>query len=166
VHRQQLEAGPFAADVASFRLHLAAENTAAGTVRTYTEAGLWFAARHLLRETGKTRWEQVSAQDVHRWTVRLLDLYSDTYARNQFRALQQFFRWLSAEDGIPDPMGRPPAEGGGQANPVLHQRRTFQAGEGLPGWLVRRPPRCGDHRGVPGDERPAGGAGRDRLPPR
>jgi hypothetical protein len=45
VHRpKSLEAGPFAADVASFRLHLAAENKAAGTVRTYAEAALWFAA--------------------------------------------------------------------------------------------------------------------------
>jgi hypothetical protein len=39
LHRPKpLEAGPFGADVASFRLHLAAENKAAGTVRTYTEA--------------------------------------------------------------------------------------------------------------------------------
>jgi hypothetical protein len=37
MHRPKLlEAGPFAADVASFRLHLAAENKAAGTVRTCT----------------------------------------------------------------------------------------------------------------------------------
>ena len=56
MHRpKSLEAGPFAADVASFRLYLAAENKAAGTVRTYTEAALWFAAAHLLRETSKTR---------------------------------------------------------------------------------------------------------------
>jgi integrase/recombinase XerD len=112
-HRpKQLEAGPFAANVASFRLHLAAENKAAGTVRTYREAALWFAAAHLLRETGRTRWDQVSAQDVQRWTVRLLASYSDAYARNQFRALQQFFRWLAAEDGIPDPVARlrPPKE--------------------------------------------------------
>jgi integrase/recombinase XerD len=113
VHRpKQLEAGPFAADVAPFRLHLAAENKAAGTVRTYAEAALWFAAAHLLRETGKTRWDQVSARDVQRWAVRLLGLYSDAYARNQFRALQQFFRWLAAEEEIPDPMARlrPPKE--------------------------------------------------------
>jgi integrase/recombinase XerD len=113
VHRpKQLEAGPFAADVASFRLHLAAENKAAGTVRTYTEAALSFAAVQLLRETDKTRWELVSGQDVQRWTVRLLGLYSDAYARNQFRALQQFFRWLAAEEEIPDPMARlrPPKE--------------------------------------------------------
>jgi len=113
VHRpKDLAAGPFAADVASFRLHLAAENKAAGTVRTYAEAALWFAAAHLLRETDKTSWHQADARDVQRWTVRLLSLYSDAYARNQFRALQQFFRWLSAEDGIPDPMARlrPPKE--------------------------------------------------------
>jgi integrase/recombinase XerD len=113
VHRpKQLAAGPFAADVASFRLHLAAENKAAGTVRTYTEAALWFAAAHLLRETGKTSWHEVDAKDVQRWTVRLLATYSDAYARNQFRGLQQFFRWLAAEDGIPDPMARlrPPKE--------------------------------------------------------
>jgi len=82
VHRpKQLGAGPFAVDVASFRLHLAAENKAAGTIRTYAEAALRFAAAHLLRETGKTRWEQVSGQDVQRWTVRLLALYSERCLR-------------------------------------------------------------------------------------
>jgi hypothetical protein len=48
---KRLDAGPFAADVASFGLHLAAENKAAGTIRIYTEAPLWFAAAHLLRHT-------------------------------------------------------------------------------------------------------------------
>ena len=47
----QLDAGPFAADIASFRLHLAAENKAAGTIRIYTGAVRWFAASHLLAET-------------------------------------------------------------------------------------------------------------------
>jgi hypothetical protein len=36
----RLDAGPFTADVASFRLHLAAENKASGTIRIYTEAPL------------------------------------------------------------------------------------------------------------------------------
>jgi site-specific recombinase XerC len=100
---KQLDAGPFAADVASFRLHLAAENKAAGTIRIYTEASLWFAAAYLLRETEKTRWEQVDAQDVQRWTVRLLGSYSQGYARQQYRALRQFFGWLAAEDEVADP---------------------------------------------------------------
>ncbi len=102
----QLDAGLFAADVASFELHLAAENKAAATIRIYTEAPRWFAAAHLLRETDKTRWEQVDTQDVQRWVVWLLRHYSETYAYQQYRSLQQFFRWLAAEDEIPDPMVR------------------------------------------------------------
>ena len=34
----------------------------------------------------------------------LLDRYSTAYASNQYRALQQFFKWLAAEDELPDPM--------------------------------------------------------------
>jgi hypothetical protein len=30
--------------------------------------------------------------------------YSSPYASNQYRALQQFFKWLAAEDQLPDPM--------------------------------------------------------------
>jgi site-specific recombinase XerD len=102
----RLDAGPFAADVTSFRLHLAAENKAAGTIRIYTEAPRWFAAVYLLGETDKTRWVQVDAEDVQRWVTWLLGSYSEAYARQQYRALRQFFLWLSAEDEIPDPMAR------------------------------------------------------------
>jgi integrase/recombinase XerD len=70
------------------------------------EAPRWFAAAHLLRETAKTRWEQVDRQDVRRWAVWLLRHYSETYAYQQYRSLQQFFRWLAAEDEIADPMAR------------------------------------------------------------
>jgi integrase len=47
---------------------------------------------------------------VQEWIVWLLGRYSTAYASNQFRALQQFFKWLAAEDEIPDPMAglRPP----------------------------------------------------------
>jgi site-specific recombinase XerD len=103
---RKLDAGVFGADVASFRLHLAAENKAERTIKAYTEAVRWFAAAHLLCETSKTRWEQVDAQDVRRWMVYLLGQYSDAYAYQQYRALQQFFRWLSAEEELPDPMAR------------------------------------------------------------
>ncbi|MBV9451526.1 MAG: hypothetical protein JO345_37130, partial [Streptosporangiaceae bacterium] len=41
-----------------------------------------------------------------RWMVWLLDNYSDAYASNQYRALQQFFRWWSAEEDLPDPFAR------------------------------------------------------------
>jgi site-specific recombinase XerD len=72
----------------------------------YTEAVRWFAAAHLLRETGRTGWEQVCGRDVQRWMVWLLSRYSDSYASNQYRALQQFFRWRADEVDLPDPMAR------------------------------------------------------------
>jgi site-specific recombinase XerD len=43
---------------------------------------------------------------VQRWLVHLLTRYSDAYASNPFRALQQFFRWLAEEEQLPDPMTR------------------------------------------------------------
>jgi integrase/recombinase XerD len=106
----ELDAGPFAADTASFRLHLAAENKAAGTIRIYTDAACWFAASHLLTETDKTRWEEVGAADVRRWVAWLLGRYSEAYAYQQYRSLQQLFRWLAIEENLPSPMAklRPP----------------------------------------------------------
>ncbi len=43
---------------------------------------------------------------MQRWVAWLLGSYSEGYARQQYRALRQFFLWLSAEDEIPDPMAR------------------------------------------------------------
>jgi site-specific recombinase XerD len=83
---------------------------AAKTVRTYTEAVQWFAAAHLLRRRGRTCWEEVGKQDVQEWVAWLLGRYSAAYASNQYRALQQFFKWLVGEQEIPDPMAglKPP----------------------------------------------------------
>jgi len=98
---KQLDAGIFQAEMSSFALRLAAEGKAAKTIQTYTEAVQWFAATCL---PGLADWEQVSSQDVQRWMVWLLDRYSSAYASNQYRALQQFFKWLAAEDQLPDPV--------------------------------------------------------------
>ena len=83
---------------------------AAKTVRTYTEAVQWFAGEHLLKQAAGGAWEQVTRQDVQQWIVWLLDRYSSAYASNQYRALQQFFKWLAGEEEIPDPMAglKPP----------------------------------------------------------
>jgi site-specific recombinase XerD len=107
---KQLDAKGLQPEIGSFRLHLAAEGKAAATVRTYTEAVQWFAAAHLIAQAGRTRWDEVGKQDVQRWMTWLLDRYSAAYASNQFRALQQFFKWLAGEDEIPDPVAglRPP----------------------------------------------------------
>jgi len=106
---KQLDAGDLQPEISSFGLHLAAEGKAARTIRTYVEAVAWFAA-HLLREAGRTGWEQAGNHDVQQWMVRLLGRYSAAYASNQFRALQQFFKWLAAEEELGDPMAglRPP----------------------------------------------------------
>jgi Phage integrase, N-terminal SAM-like domain len=113
----------FQPEISSFRLHLAAEGKAAKTIRNYVEAVQWFAAAHLLADTCRTRWEQVSGQDIERWMVQLPGRYSQAYASNQYRALQQFFKWLAEEDefaglpGIPRkrrPGCRPATRGTGQ----------------------------------------------------
>jgi site-specific recombinase XerD len=104
------DAGSLLPEIRSFRLHLAAEGKSARTIRTYCEAAAWFAAAHLLRQAGKSAWRQADKRDVQRWMAWLLGRYSDSYASNQFRALQQFFKWLAAEDGLPDLMAglKPP----------------------------------------------------------
>jgi site-specific recombinase XerD len=66
----------------------------------------WFAAAHLPGETGHCGWEQVSRQDVREWMAWLLSRYSSAYASNQCRGLQQVFKWLAAEEEMPDPMAR------------------------------------------------------------
>jgi site-specific recombinase XerD len=96
-YKRNLDAGPLAAMVASFDLHLRAERKSPKTIRTYTEAALWLAAEYLLG-TGVTDWADVTARHVQEWVVVLLGRYSDQYANNQHRALQQFFKWFSTED--------------------------------------------------------------------
>jgi hypothetical protein len=61
-----LAAGAFEGEIISFRLQLAAEGKSPKTIRMYTEAVRWFAAAHLLRETGCASWEQVCGQDIQR----------------------------------------------------------------------------------------------------
>ena len=51
-----------------------------------------------------TSWAHADRQDIQQWMAWLLGRYSSAYASNQYRALQQFFKWLAAEDQLPDPM--------------------------------------------------------------
>ena len=64
------------------------------------------ADRIAARLPGRASWEHVDSQDIQQWMTWLLDRYSNAYASNQYRALQQFFKWLAAEDQLPDPMER------------------------------------------------------------
>jgi site-specific recombinase XerD len=101
---KQLDAGIFQVEINSFALRLAAEGKAAKTIRTYTEAVQWFAATDLPGQIRHASWEQVTSREIQQWMAWLLDRYSTAYASNQYRALQQFFKWLAAEDQLPDPM--------------------------------------------------------------
>lgn len=103
VERTGMDAGPLQGLVDSFLLHLASEGKSDRTKRTYTEAARWLAAVHL-RPAGIASWDDVTRQDVQRWMAHLSGTYSQSYASNQFRALQQFFRWYATEDeGDPRP---------------------------------------------------------------
>ena len=93
--------------------------------------------------------------------VQLLDRYSNAYASNQYRAQQQCFKWLAAEDELPDPMARlqPPALTC-KLVPVFTGEELTRL-EHACAWPHLHPaPRYRDYRGVPGDRHPAGRAGR------
>jgi integrase/recombinase XerD len=134
---KQLDAGIFQTEISSFALRLAAEGKAAKTIRTYIEAVQWFAAARL---PGRASWEQVDRQDIQQWMTWLLDRYSSAYASNQYRALQQFFKWLAAEEQLPDPMAGLQPDRHRQAGPGLHRRGADPAGTCLCGPQLRAAP--------------------------
>ena len=111
---RNLAAGPFQAVISSFRLHLSAEGKSPKTVKTYIEAAQWFAGAYLREKTKHRQWSEVGSDDVKGWLVFLLDSrYADGYVNNQYRALQQFFRWYAEEEELPNPMAKmkPPKVG-------------------------------------------------------
>ena len=94
----------------------------------YRESVAWFAAEHLLAGGQPTDidlrydtsadssadmvtfepvrdWELVSRVHIRSWLVRLHRReYSSSYVNNQYRCLQQFFKWLADEEETADPM--------------------------------------------------------------
>jgi site-specific recombinase XerD len=55
-------------------------------------------AAEYLTPAGVTDWADVRARTSREWTITLLGRYSGSHASNQFRVLQQFFRWHATED--------------------------------------------------------------------
>ena len=163
--RKPLVAAVFQPEISSFRLALCAEGKAAKTVRNYTEAVQWFAAAHLIPRTLRTRWEQVTGPDIQRWMVWLLGRYSSSYASNQYRALQQFFKWWAGEEELPDPMARlRPPKVIGTLIPVFTSVELSKLERTCQGRSFAQRRRCGGHRGVPRDRHSAVGAGGYPLP--
>ncbi|MDQ6938023.1 MAG: tyrosine-type recombinase/integrase [Actinomycetota bacterium] len=104
-------ASPFTPLVTSWRRALRARNLSENTLRIYTGAAEALAT-WLVKETPHRSWEQVGKADLEGWIGHLLDTRTSGHASNQYRAVQQLFRWLAEEDEIPaNPMARmrPPA---------------------------------------------------------
>jgi integrase len=107
----------------SFELSLKAEGRSAKTITVYTDAARWLAGSL----PAGVQWEDAARDVVHLRTF-LAGLVERGYAistRNQVgRSLQQFFKWLAAEEDLPVPFGPklkvPPAPKLGQSKvPVL-----------------------------------------------
>src|SRR5579859_3302064 len=91
--------------ITEFRLALQAEGKSPKTVTIYTSAVRWLAdTQHV------TEWTDVTRKQVREHIAGILETRSASYASNQFRALQQFFKFLAEEENIPDVMlgMRPP----------------------------------------------------------
>ncbi|GII87124.1 tyrosine recombinase XerC [Sphaerisporangium siamense] len=98
----------FGAEIASFRRSLRARNLSDNTVRVYTDAAERFA-NWLGDWPGEEAptvdvWDGVEAAHIQAWMISLLDTNKPGYANNQFRSIQQFWKWWSAEEELPSPM--------------------------------------------------------------
>jgi site-specific recombinase XerD len=98
----------FGPEITSFRRHLKSENKSDNTVRIYTDATERFANWLTGQPDGEMdpaeAWEDVERSDIQNWIVSLLDTRSPGYANNQFRAIQQFFKWWAEEEELPNLM--------------------------------------------------------------
>ncbi|WP_239153554.1 tyrosine-type recombinase/integrase [Virgisporangium aliadipatigenens] len=111
-----------------YALSLRASGKADKTLRTYRDAVTKFAG--WLLDSGASAeevvkvvrddWADVEKTDIEHYMIWLMERYSDGYANNQYRALQQFFKWHSDEEELPNPMAKlSPPKPGERVVPVL-----------------------------------------------
>lgn len=115
----------FAAWISSFDLSLRAKGRAPKTRRTYTDAAVK-VAWWLIDNQAAADWSEVDKKTMERymdWFQHAAKRcgcgrpqrhegtecdqakpYDRGYANNQYRALQQFFKWYAAEEDAPNPM--------------------------------------------------------------
>ena len=104
---------PLAADIASFRRHLAARNISPRTERTYIDAALQFE-EFLGRKGLPVALAAIHREHVEAFIADQLSRYRPATAHNRYRSLQAFFRWALEEELIAlSPMERmkPPIVG-------------------------------------------------------
>ncbi|WP_214108880.1 tyrosine-type recombinase/integrase [Acrocarpospora catenulata] len=122
-------AAQFGRHIASFRRHLRAENKSDNTIRIYTDAAERFA-NWLVDWPGDDdvdpaeAWDEVSRPHIQAWIISLLESKSMGYANNQYRAIQQFWKWWAAEGEVHNPMaGMSPPDVPEQPVPVLRKEQ-------------------------------------------
>lgn len=94
-----VEATPNDLTLRSFQRHLGLKNLAPHTIETYLKAvrlmGRWLEGVPLT---------SVSKAHVESYVAHLQRSTAPATVANRFRSLQQFFKWLSAEEELPNPM--------------------------------------------------------------
>jgi site-specific recombinase XerC len=112
VPRTANAAGPTALELlASFRLHLQAENKAPRTIQAYTSA-VRLLAGYLAEQGMPLAVASITREHVESFLADQLARLRPTSAASRYRSLQQFFGWAASEGEIAaSPMARmsPPA---------------------------------------------------------
>lgn len=98
----QPSASPLEHGVTRFGRRLAFENKSDKTAAIYMGAARKLA--DWLAPSGVDSWTDVTRDHVQEFIISILETLSAGYANNLYRALQQFFKWHSAEYGAPNPM--------------------------------------------------------------
>jgi site-specific recombinase XerD len=90
---------PLAADIASFRRHIAARNLSPKTERTYLDAARLFEA-FLVRRGLPAALPALRRDHVEAFIADQLRQFRPATAHNRYRSLQAFFRWALEEELI------------------------------------------------------------------
>lgn len=111
VRRSRPDPGHLRPYIDSFALDLRVRGKSDRTREMYTDAVSWFAGWVLQHKPIKS-WEGATRDHLKAFFLWLDDEgYSAAYRNNIARCLQQFFKWYSEEEDLPDPFQRftPPA---------------------------------------------------------
>lgn len=81
--------------IESFEIHLQARNLSPRTIEDYM-----VATRRLARWLPQDEWAAVTKRDLERYLANLAETSNQGGVSHHYRSLQQFFKWLAAEEEI------------------------------------------------------------------
>lgn len=93
--------------ISSWELALLSEGKSDKTIRGYTDAAVRMADWLLNLAPGHPLvgdWREVSRTHFRQYMQWFQNEHTKVYANNQYRALQQFWKWYVTEEEVPDPM--------------------------------------------------------------